>query len=208
MLSLYARRPRRVRVAIEATRGAGPGGPGRSDLGRVGRRARAHSSAGRSLLTREVASRGAGAMDGPPRAGHYRVIYADPPWRFATYSDKGKGRSAEAHYDCLSLDEIKRFPVSALGRAGCGAAALGDRPLAAARARGDRSLALHLQDRRLLLGQAQQGEGAAGCRANGRCWPSATSSPGSASGPGPTPRSACWRRAAIPSGAPATCRGC
>jgi hypothetical protein len=25
------------------------------------------------------------------------------PWRFATYSDKGKGRSAEAHYDCLTI---------------------------------------------------------------------------------------------------------
>jgi N6-adenosine-specific RNA methylase IME4 len=51
-------------------------------------------------------------MDGPPQAGRYRVIYADPPWRFATYSDKGKGRSAEAHYDCLSLDDIKTFPVA------------------------------------------------------------------------------------------------
>ena len=52
-------------------------------------------------------------MDAPPQAGQYRVIYADPPWRFATYSDKGKGRSAEAHYDCLSLDDIKSFPVAA-----------------------------------------------------------------------------------------------
>jgi N6-adenosine-specific RNA methylase IME4 len=40
------------------------------------------------------------------------VIYADPPWRFATYSDKGKGRSAEAHYDCLTIDEIKALPVA------------------------------------------------------------------------------------------------
>lgn len=48
----------------------------------------------------------------PPRAGDYRVVYADPPWRFSTYSDKGKGRSAEAHYDCLSLDEIKALPVA------------------------------------------------------------------------------------------------
>lgn len=47
----------------------------------------------------------------PPRAGSYRTIYADPPWRFATFSDKGKGRSAEAHYDCLSLTEIKALPV-------------------------------------------------------------------------------------------------
>jgi N6-adenosine-specific RNA methylase IME4 len=49
----------------------------------------------------------------PPLAGGYRAIYADPPWRFATYSDKGKGRSAEAHYDCLSLNEIKALPVAA-----------------------------------------------------------------------------------------------
>jgi N6-adenosine-specific RNA methylase IME4 len=49
----------------------------------------------------------------PPRAGAYRVIYADPPWTFSTYSDKGKGRSAEAHYDCLSLPEIKALPVAA-----------------------------------------------------------------------------------------------
>lgn len=47
----------------------------------------------------------------PPLAGCYRAIYADPPWRFATYSDKGKGRSAEAHYDCLSLPEIQALPV-------------------------------------------------------------------------------------------------
>jgi N6-adenosine-specific RNA methylase IME4 len=52
-------------------------------------------------------------MRAPPQAGQYRVIYADPPWRFATYSDKGKGRSAEAHYDCLSLEGIKSFPVAA-----------------------------------------------------------------------------------------------
>ena len=42
--------------------------------------------------------------------GHkYSVIYADPPWSFATYSQKGKGRSAEAHYDCLTIPEIKEF---------------------------------------------------------------------------------------------------
>jgi N6-adenosine-specific RNA methylase IME4 len=48
----------------------------------------------------------------PPSPRAYRVIYADPPWRFATYSDKGKGRSAEAHYDCLGLDDIKAIPVA------------------------------------------------------------------------------------------------
>jgi N6-adenosine-specific RNA methylase IME4 len=47
-----------------------------------------------------------------PRLKHYGVIYADPPWTFATYSRKGKGRSAEAHYDCMTLAEIKAFPVA------------------------------------------------------------------------------------------------
>ena len=40
------------------------------------------------------------------------MIYADPPWTFATYSRKGKGRSAEAYYDCMSLDDIKALPVA------------------------------------------------------------------------------------------------
>ena len=49
-----------------------------------------------------------------PPPGGYRVIYADPPWSFATYSDKGKGRSAEAHYDCMPLAAIKALPVREL----------------------------------------------------------------------------------------------
>jgi N6-adenosine-specific RNA methylase IME4 len=51
-------------------------------------------------------------MSGEPRPKHYRVIYADPPWTFATYSRKGKGRSAEAHYDCMDLAGIKALPVA------------------------------------------------------------------------------------------------
>ena len=51
-------------------------------------------------------------MDAAPRANHYRVIYADPPWTFRTYSRKGKGRSAEAYYDCMPLADIKALPVA------------------------------------------------------------------------------------------------
>ena len=36
-------------------------------------------------------------MSSSPRPQHYKVIYADPPWTFSTYSRKGKGRSAEAY---------------------------------------------------------------------------------------------------------------
>lgn len=45
----------------------------------------------------------------------YGVIYADPAWTFLTRSAKGKGRSAENHYDCMTIDDIKALPVSSLG---------------------------------------------------------------------------------------------
>ena len=51
-------------------------------------------------------------MTALPRPNHYRVIYADPPWTFSTYSRKGKGRSAEAYYDCMTLPELKALPVA------------------------------------------------------------------------------------------------
>lgn len=41
----------------------------------------------------------------------YKVIYSDPPWSFKTRSDKGKDRSADKHYSCMSLDDICRLPV-------------------------------------------------------------------------------------------------
>jgi len=50
---------------------------------------------------------------------HYGVIYADPPWSFATYSHKGKGRSAVAYYDCMGLGEIKALPVADLAAKDC-----------------------------------------------------------------------------------------
>lgn len=52
-------------------------------------------------------------------SGPYRVIYADPPWTFATYSDKGKGRSPEQHYSCMSLPEIKALPIADLAHDDC-----------------------------------------------------------------------------------------
>jgi N6-adenosine-specific RNA methylase IME4 len=58
-------------------------------------------------------------MTASPRLNHYRVIYADPPWTFSTYSRKGKGRSAEAHYDCMSLADIKALPVAEWAAADC-----------------------------------------------------------------------------------------
>ncbi len=52
------------------------------------------------------------AMQVAPEKNGYRVIYADPPWTFATYSQKGKGRSAEAHYGCMGFADICAIPVA------------------------------------------------------------------------------------------------
>ncbi len=59
----------------------------------------------------ERRQRAGGQVSASQLNDHYRVIYADPPWTFSTYSRKGKGRSAEAYYDCMSLEEIKAVPV-------------------------------------------------------------------------------------------------
>jgi N6-adenosine-specific RNA methylase IME4 len=42
----------------------------------------------------------------------YGVIYADPPWRFKTYSAKGTGRGAISHYDVMTVDELAAMPVA------------------------------------------------------------------------------------------------
>ena len=42
----------------------------------------------------------------------YRVIYADPPWRFRNYSVKGEGRNAICHYDCMDFEDLCSKPVN------------------------------------------------------------------------------------------------
>ena len=42
----------------------------------------------------------------------YSIIYADPPWRYKVYSEKGLGRSAEKHYPTMELENIRKLPVA------------------------------------------------------------------------------------------------
>lgn len=49
----------------------------------------------------------------------FGCIYADPAWQFVTRSAKGKGKSPEQHYDCMSLDEIKSLPVASAAAKDC-----------------------------------------------------------------------------------------
>lgn len=43
-----------------------------------------------------------------------RVIHIDPAWSYEMWSDKGYEKSPQAHYDCLTMDELKALPVGHL----------------------------------------------------------------------------------------------
>lgn len=49
----------------------------------------------------------------------YKIIYADPPWTFKTYSDKGKQKSPETHYPCMTIEDIYNLPVSEIADNDC-----------------------------------------------------------------------------------------
>ena len=49
----------------------------------------------------------------------YNIIYADPPWTFKTFSDKGKQKSADNHYECQSLEWIKNLPIQKISERNC-----------------------------------------------------------------------------------------
>ena len=49
----------------------------------------------------------------------YNIIYADPPWTFKTYSNKGKGRSPEQHYACMTIEDIKNLPIQNIADDNC-----------------------------------------------------------------------------------------
>ena len=44
-------------------------------------------------------------------AGPFDVIYADPPWRFASNSEAKPGRNARRHYPTMTVAEIAALPV-------------------------------------------------------------------------------------------------
>lgn len=49
----------------------------------------------------------------------YSAILCDPAWTFETYSDSGKERSAEQHYDCMTTEDIQNLPVQDICKDDC-----------------------------------------------------------------------------------------
>jgi N6-adenosine-specific RNA methylase IME4 len=48
----------------------------------------------------------------------YKIIYADPPWEFKTWSEKGRCRT-ENHYHTMPLDKLMDLPVPDLCDGDC-----------------------------------------------------------------------------------------
>jgi N6-adenosine-specific RNA methylase IME4 len=42
----------------------------------------------------------------PFPTGQFGVIYADPPWAYQMFSDKGYEKSPQIHYDCMTLSQL------------------------------------------------------------------------------------------------------
>ena len=55
----------------------------------------------------------------PFKKKKYKIIYADPPWNFKHYSEKGKGRSADNYYKTMSLNDITQLPVEDIADDNC-----------------------------------------------------------------------------------------
>lgn len=56
---------------------------------------------------------------GPLPPMGYGLIMADPPWHFATYSEKGEEKSPQAQYRTMSLEQIAALPVGDLAAENC-----------------------------------------------------------------------------------------
>ena len=66
---------------------------------------------------------------GDLRPLNYQCILADPPWSFELFSDKGSGKSAQAHYSCMSLETLAALPVSHLAGGDCALAMWATAPM-------------------------------------------------------------------------------
>ena len=42
----------------------------------------------------------------------WSILYADPPWQFRTWGDKGQDRAPEKHYATMAIEDIMALPVA------------------------------------------------------------------------------------------------
>ena len=49
----------------------------------------------------------------------YKIIYADPPWYFKSYSKKGEDRNATKHYPCMEFDDLLGLNINDIADVDC-----------------------------------------------------------------------------------------
>lgn len=49
----------------------------------------------------------------------YAAIIADPPWRYELHSAAGEAKAPQAHYDCMTNEDISALPVGQLASGNC-----------------------------------------------------------------------------------------
>ena len=49
----------------------------------------------------------------------YKIIYADPPWYFKSYSKKGEDRNATNHYPCMEFNDLLALNINDIADVDC-----------------------------------------------------------------------------------------
>jgi len=49
----------------------------------------------------------------------YQIIYADPPWEFKTYSEKGRMKTPDRHYPLMKIENIKSMDTDSIADENC-----------------------------------------------------------------------------------------
>ena len=49
----------------------------------------------------------------------YKIIYADPPWYFKSYSKKGEDRNATNHYPCMEFNDLLALNINDIAVVDC-----------------------------------------------------------------------------------------
>ena len=58
-----------------------------------------------------------GYMEFPKKT--YKILYADPPYYFKSYSKKGENRNATKHNNCMEFNDILQLPINNIADVDC-----------------------------------------------------------------------------------------
>ena len=90
-----------------------------TDLVMTGLRSQPELQRGVAVVPRDNTHQPAEWLPGNLTPLRYRVIVADPPWRFRTWGEHNQQKSASKHYALMRTEEIEALPVNQLAGPDC-----------------------------------------------------------------------------------------